>query len=163
VQPTPAEVRAVLAMAELTDAQAAELVGIYDGGTIRRWTGGAVPILYAAWAILCCEAGVGAIWKTAYASSVSAQAGRQANGDRMVERLLAFDEGGNARVILKERQVQPVQKRDGTAGQEAVVAYRIEGSDQSVYRKSADFFSTAEGQKFRVVGSDLHPAKASGE
>jgi len=46
----------------LTGGEAAKLLGISDGRTIRRWTGGDSPIPFAAWAILCNVAGLGLIW-----------------------------------------------------------------------------------------------------
>ncbi|MFJ3465341.1 transcriptional regulator [Achromobacter spanius] len=61
-QPESGEVRAVLSMAGLTGGEAAKLLGISDGRTIRRWTGGDSPIPFAAWAILCEVAGLGVIW-----------------------------------------------------------------------------------------------------
>jgi hypothetical protein len=62
-QPTPAEVRRILKAASLTGAEAARLLGISDGRTIRRWTGGDAPIPYAAWAILVAQAKMGFIWE----------------------------------------------------------------------------------------------------
>lgn len=62
-QPTPDEVRAVLAICGLTGSAASRLVGIADSRTVRRWTGGETPIPYSVWAILCHVAGFGAIWK----------------------------------------------------------------------------------------------------
>ncbi|WP_332309629.1 hypothetical protein [Achromobacter xylosoxidans] len=61
-QPTADEVRAVVSMAGLTGGDTAKLVGISDGRTVRRWTGGDAPIPFAAWAILCDVAGLGKIW-----------------------------------------------------------------------------------------------------
>lgn len=52
----------MLSMAGLTGGDAAKLLGISDGRTIRRWTGGDSPIPFAAWAILCEAAGLGMIW-----------------------------------------------------------------------------------------------------
>ena len=62
-QPSPEEIREVLRRARLTGAKAAELLGIADGRTIRRWTGGNSVIPYSAWAILCEVAGLGKIWQ----------------------------------------------------------------------------------------------------
>jgi len=62
-QPTPDEIREVLKLAGLTGGQAAKLLGISDGRTIRRWTGGDSDIPYSAWAILCDVAGLGKIWQ----------------------------------------------------------------------------------------------------
>jgi hypothetical protein len=61
-QPQAGEVRAVLSLAGLTGGEAAKLLGISDGRTIRRWTGGDSPLPFAAWAILCNMAGLGVIW-----------------------------------------------------------------------------------------------------
>lgn len=49
-------------MAGLTGGDAAKLLGISDGRTIRRWTGGDSPVPFSAWAILCEVAGLGMIW-----------------------------------------------------------------------------------------------------
>lgn len=65
-QPTPAEVRTVLKLAGLTGSETARLVGISDGRTVRRWTGGDAPIPFAAWALLCEAAGLGTIWRRVY-------------------------------------------------------------------------------------------------
>lgn len=64
-QPTPDEVREVLRRAGLSGSATAKLLGIQSGRTIRRWTSDhdQVPIPYAAWAILCYQAGLGAIWE----------------------------------------------------------------------------------------------------
>ena len=65
VQPTSAEIREVLHLAGLTGGQAARILGLGAKGdrTVRRWVGEDSPIPYAAWAILCDLAGIGAIWK----------------------------------------------------------------------------------------------------
>lgn len=71
VQPTAEEVRELLriiadrkGITKFTGGQASKFLGLGPGGdrTIRRWTGGDTPIPYAAWALLCHEAGLGAIW-----------------------------------------------------------------------------------------------------
>lgn len=64
-QPTGAEVREVLRLAELTGSGAARLLGLGEGGgrTVRRWISEDSEIPYAAWAILCERAGLGAIWQ----------------------------------------------------------------------------------------------------
>ena len=64
-QPTGEEVREVLKFAGFTGAKAAKVLGLGPKGdrTIRRWSGEETPIPYAAWAILCDCAGLGAIWK----------------------------------------------------------------------------------------------------
>ena len=77
VQPTPDEIREVIRLAgvnrglkRLTGVQVADLVGVASTGvgagrgsrTVRSWVGqGRIP--YAAWAILCAEAGLGFIWR----------------------------------------------------------------------------------------------------
>jgi hypothetical protein len=61
-QPTAAEVRAVIQTTGLTGSQVSKLVGIAEGRTVRRWTGGESPIPFSAWAILCHVAGYGIIW-----------------------------------------------------------------------------------------------------
>ena len=62
-QPDSEQVRAILKLAGLTGGEAAKLVGLSDGRTVRRWTGGDSLIPYAAWAILCDKAGYGKIWE----------------------------------------------------------------------------------------------------
>ena len=67
VQPTGEEVRAVLRLAGFTGSKAARVLGLGLTGdrTIRRWVGEDTPIPYPAWALLCCYAGLGLIWKDA--------------------------------------------------------------------------------------------------
>lgn len=69
--PTPDEVRELLRIIaarkdipKFTGGMAARFLGLGVQGdrTLRRWTGGATPIPYAAWALLCHEAGLGVIW-----------------------------------------------------------------------------------------------------
>ena len=69
--PTADEVRELLriiaarrGIPKFTGGMAARFLGLGDQGdrTLRRWTGGDTPIPYAAWALLCHEAGFGAIW-----------------------------------------------------------------------------------------------------
>ena len=64
-QPTGDEIKEVLRLAGLTNAEAAKMLGLGSGGgrTVRRWTGEESEIPYAAWALLCHAAGLGAIWK----------------------------------------------------------------------------------------------------
>ena len=78
VQPTPDEIREVIRLAgvnrglkRMTGVQVADLVGVASTGvgsgrgsrTVRSWVGqGRIP--YAAWAILCAEAGLGFIWRS---------------------------------------------------------------------------------------------------
>lgn len=64
VQPSAEEVREVLRQADMSGSQAARYVGISEGRTVRRWTGGDSAIPYAAWALLCYAAGFGSIWFT---------------------------------------------------------------------------------------------------
>ncbi len=62
---TKDEVREVLRLAGLTGSEAASFLGLGASGsrTIRRWTGGEIPIPYAVWALLCHRAGLGIIWE----------------------------------------------------------------------------------------------------
>lgn len=64
-QPTGEEVREVLKLAGMTGGQAAKFLGLGGGGdrTVRRWIGEETLIPYAAWALLCEIAGLGAIWR----------------------------------------------------------------------------------------------------
>lgn len=61
---TADEVREVLRLAGLTGSEAASFLGLGPSGgrTVRRWTGGEVPVPYAVWALLCHRAGLGFIW-----------------------------------------------------------------------------------------------------
>jgi hypothetical protein len=63
--PTGEEVREVLKLAGMTGGQAAKFLGLGGGGdrTVRRWVGEETFIPYAAWALLCEVAGLGAIWR----------------------------------------------------------------------------------------------------
>lgn len=61
--PTPADVRAVVKMLELTADQVAVLVGMKDGRAVRRWLASCdskthAQIDYAAWRLLLIEAGL---------------------------------------------------------------------------------------------------------
>ena len=49
--PTTEDVRAAMAEADLTGARLAALVGT-TSRTVRRWTGGQVPMPYSAWRLL---------------------------------------------------------------------------------------------------------------
>ena len=64
-QPTGEEVREVLRLAGFSGSKAAKALGLGAKGdrTIRRWIGEDTPSPYAAWAILCDQAGLGVIWK----------------------------------------------------------------------------------------------------
>ncbi len=53
--PTPAEVRAIISHLRLTGSEAGRLTGV-NGRTIRKWTGDASNIPYAAWRLLLIEA-----------------------------------------------------------------------------------------------------------
>lgn len=61
-EPGGQEKRKTLTKANLTIATFADLVGV-SGRTVRRWMGDDNDIPYAAWAVLCEEAGYGRIWK----------------------------------------------------------------------------------------------------
>lgn len=65
-QPTGEEVREVLKMCGFSGSQAAHFLGLGSTGsrTVRRWSGDEAPIPYAAWALLCEQAGLGMIWKS---------------------------------------------------------------------------------------------------
>jgi DNA-binding transcriptional regulator YiaG len=60
--PNGNEIRAALKEAGLTGGQFAHLVGV-NPRTVRKWTGDQHEIPFAAWALLCHEAGFGVIWK----------------------------------------------------------------------------------------------------
>lgn len=60
--PSTDEIRALLALANLSGSKAGALVGV-DGRTVRRWTGGNSTIPFACWALLVSFAGLGDIWK----------------------------------------------------------------------------------------------------
>lgn len=62
-QPTGDEVRAVLKMTGLSGKEAADMVGLENTRIVRKWAGGAAPVPYSVWAILCERAGFGMIWK----------------------------------------------------------------------------------------------------
>lgn len=78
-QPNGSEVREMLKLCNLTGSEAAALVGVKDGRTVRKWTSfdpvgvaeakaagkkhNMTPIPFAAWAILAERAGLGMIWK----------------------------------------------------------------------------------------------------
>lgn len=62
VAPTSEEVRSALSSAGLSGEAFSRMVAV-DGRTVRRWTLGEKTIPYAAWCLLCLEAGYGAIWK----------------------------------------------------------------------------------------------------
>jgi hypothetical protein len=64
-------IKEALAKAGLTQEQAAEIVGIKEGRTVRRWVGGETPIPYAPWALICDLAGLGQIWKAGRARKQS--------------------------------------------------------------------------------------------
>lgn len=55
----------MLRLAGFSGSKAAKALGLGAKGdrTIRRWIGEDTPIPYAAWAILCDQAGLGVIWK----------------------------------------------------------------------------------------------------
>lgn len=70
-RPAGSEVRAMLDLIGITDAEASDMLGLtpqdtkksgYGSRTVRRWTAGDAKIPYAAWAILAHRAGFGTIW-----------------------------------------------------------------------------------------------------
>ncbi len=60
-QPSGADVRIVLSMANLSGSDAGALVNV-NSRTIRKWTGDDQKIPFAAWALLVDRAGLGQIW-----------------------------------------------------------------------------------------------------
>jgi hypothetical protein len=62
-RPTGEVIKEVLQRANLSGKRAAQLTGMGDDRTIRRWTGDEREIPYAAWALLCDAAGLGQIWR----------------------------------------------------------------------------------------------------
>lgn len=56
--PNEDDVREVLRVAGLTGSQAADLVGVATGRTVRKWTGGTQKIPYSAWHMLLVFAGL---------------------------------------------------------------------------------------------------------
>lgn len=65
IPPSGEEIREALRLAGFTGGQAARVLGLGTKGdrTVRRWIGEQSAIPYAAWALLCDFAGLGAIWK----------------------------------------------------------------------------------------------------
>ncbi|BCF95393.1 transcriptional regulator [Paraburkholderia largidicola] len=61
-RPTGEVIAEVLHRAGLTGVRAAQLTGVADDRSVRRWTGDERGIPYAAWALLCHAAGLGQIW-----------------------------------------------------------------------------------------------------
>jgi hypothetical protein len=64
-RPTGAEIQEVLQLAGFSGRLAAYYLDLSDetGRQIRRWTSEESEIPYAAWALLCHAAGLGAIWE----------------------------------------------------------------------------------------------------
>lgn len=60
--PSGMEIKAALSMAGWSGEEMARRLSV-DGRTVRRWTGDDKQIPYAAWCVLCLEAGLGEIWK----------------------------------------------------------------------------------------------------
>ena len=72
LEPTGEEVREILRMiasrkgiSQFSGGMASKYLGLTGQGdrTLRRWTSGAVPIPYAAWALLCDAAGFEPFWR----------------------------------------------------------------------------------------------------
>ena len=64
--PRGPEVREVIRQLGMTGSQVGDLLGLSSKGggrQVRRWISEESPIPYAAWALLCYEAGLGEIWK----------------------------------------------------------------------------------------------------
>jgi hypothetical protein len=60
--PTGQEVRAGLQLANWSGEEFSRRIKV-DGRTVRRWVLDEKPIPYAAWCVICVEAGLGKIWK----------------------------------------------------------------------------------------------------
>lgn len=60
-QPTPDEIREVITRSGWKQSEAARFLGV-TSRQVNRWVQGEAKISYAAWAILCHEAGLGKIW-----------------------------------------------------------------------------------------------------
>jgi DNA-binding transcriptional regulator YiaG len=61
-EPTGSEIRAALQSACWSGEEFSRRVSV-DGRTVRRWVLDEKKIPYAAWCVLCVEAGLGKIWK----------------------------------------------------------------------------------------------------
>ncbi|MDG6882822.1 Uncharacterised protein [Phocoenobacter uteri] len=61
IQPTPDEIREVIFRSGWTQSETARYLGV-TARQVNRWVKGEAKINYAAWAILCHEAGLGKIW-----------------------------------------------------------------------------------------------------
>lgn len=59
--PEPKHIRAVMTMAGWSGEEFARRIDV-AGRTVRRWLKGNRPIPYAAWCVLCVQAGLGGIW-----------------------------------------------------------------------------------------------------
>ena len=62
VPPSGEEIKAALQLAGWSGLELSRRVNV-DGRTVRRWTLDERDIPYAAWCVLCVEAGFGEIWK----------------------------------------------------------------------------------------------------
>lgn len=60
--PAGEEIKAAMSMAGWSGVEFARRMSV-DDRTARRWIGEEKPIPYAAWCVLCMEAGLGKIWK----------------------------------------------------------------------------------------------------
>ncbi|HHE3712874.1 TPA: helix-turn-helix domain-containing protein [Pasteurella multocida] len=60
-QPTPAEIREVISKSGWNQSETARFLGV-TSRQVSRWVQGEAKISYAAWAILCHQAGLGKIW-----------------------------------------------------------------------------------------------------
>lgn len=57
-RPTPDEIRAALAVADLSGNAAAQLLGLSSGRKVRAWTSGESEMPFSAWRLLLIEAGM---------------------------------------------------------------------------------------------------------
>jgi hypothetical protein len=65
-KPRGTEVREVITRCDMTATEVEAFLGLSSksgGRQIRRWISEEAPIPYAAWALLCAEAGLGCIWE----------------------------------------------------------------------------------------------------
>lgn len=61
IQPTPKEIREVIFQSGWSQTETARFLGV-SPRQVNRWVKGEAKISYAAWAILCHQAGLGKIW-----------------------------------------------------------------------------------------------------
>lgn len=77
ISPDGHEIKGALQQAGWSGVHFARVLGV-DPRTARRWTGNEKTIPYAAWAILCVEAGYGRIWNSGTDAAPGSHAARAA-------------------------------------------------------------------------------------